>query len=446
MIVGLLAGGMIASGATTVGARPHKPPKVTLSARVAPAAVPVGEPATLAIRLRPGARGVRLVVQRRAGSRWVTLARPRTDADGNARIRIATTVVGPQRLRVLRTSVHRNRRAHSRPVTLTVSASAAACTPRPALVDPQAAPAARCLAARIDRWQAAGAMGVGQQLNVSNTAYLTPVTALAGRPVKVVGFDLKELGEGETYQFPDPPLPRLVALAQSGAVLSASWHPANPHTGGSYSDRGWHDLGALLDESTPEYAQFWADYAAALELLRRFQDAGVAVVFRPLHEANGNWFWWGHPDPATYRAVWALMQQRARTAGLHNVVWAYSFNAVTGDNTTDPVRLLPSKVDLAGLDSYDDEASYPRDELPVAGYDAVAARVHRTAITEAGPYNSSDGSWDPAVISRTARTLSTPPAWSMLWFDDGTGKKQLASLRRGPAWLASCRGGFCDVG
>ena len=247
-------------------------------------------------------------------------------------------------------------------------------------------------------------------------------------------------------EFPDPPLPRLVALAQSGAVLSASWHPANPHTGGSYSDRGWHDLGALLDESTPEYAQFWADYAAALELLRRFQDAGVAVVFRPLHEANGNWFWWGHPDPATYRAVWALMQQRARTAGLHNVVWAYSFNAVTGDNTTDPVRLLPSKVDLAGLDSYDDEASYPRDELPVAGYDAVAARVHRTAITEAGPYNSSDGSWDPAVISRTARTLSTPPAWSMLWFDDGTGKKQLASLRRGPAWLASCRGGFCDVG
>lgn len=449
MLVGLLAGGLIASGATTVGARPHKPhkpPKVTLTARVAPTAVPVGDPATLTIRLRPAARGVRLVVQRRAGSRWVTLARPRTDAQGTARLRLGTSAAGEQRLRVLRKSAQRSRRAVSRPVTLTVVASAPGCTPRAALVDPQAAAAARCLAARLDRWQAAGAMGVGQQLNVSNNAYLSPLAALGGRPVKVVGFDLKELGEGETYQFPDPPLERLVALAQAGAVLSASWHPANPHTGGYYGDRGWHDLGALLDESTPEYAQFWADYAGRLELLRRFQDAGVAVVFRPLHEANGDWFWWGHPDPATYRRVWALMQQKTWAAGVHNVLWAYSFNAVTGANTGDPVRLLPSKVDLAGLDSYDEEASNPGDQLSVGGYDAVAAKVKRMAITEAGPHNSYDGSWDPGVITRTARTLSTPPLWSMLWFDDGTGKKQIGSLQRGPAWLDSCRGGFCSLG
>jgi hypothetical protein len=446
LIVGLLTGGLIASGATAVGARPHKPPKVTLTARVSPGAVPVGEPATLTVRLRPAVRGARLVVQQRTGTRWKTLARPRTDPDGNARVRLKTTAVGTQRLRVLRNSAHRNRRAISRPVRLTVSAAAPGCTPRPALSDPQASPAARCLAARIDRWQAAGAMGVGQQLNVSNSGYLAPVTALGGRPVKVVGFDLQELGEGETYQFPDPPLGRLVALARAGAVLSASWHPVNPRTGGYYGDRSWHDLGALLDDSTPEYARFWADYAAKIELLRRLQDAGVAVVLRPLHEANGDWFWWGHPDPATYRKVWALLQQKTWAAGVHNVVWAYSFNAVTGDNTTDPVRLLPDKIDLAGLDAYDDESSNPRDQLPVRGYDAVAARVNRMAITEAGPHNSADGSWDPAVITRAARTLSTPPAWSLLWFDDGTGKKQISSLRRGPAWLASCRGGFCDVG
>jgi hypothetical protein len=442
----LLAGGLIASGATSV-ARPHKPPKATLTARVAPGTVPVGEPATLDVRLRPATRGVRLVVQRRAGDRWVTTARPRTDAEGTARLRLSTAVPGEQRFRVLRTSARRDRRATSPVVRLNVSASAPRCTPRPALVDPQAGPAARCLAARLDRWRAAGAMGVGQQLNVSTSTYADPLTVLGARRVRVVGFDLEELAASRGYGFPVAPVDALIAQARAGAVLSMSWHPANPGTGGAYDDRGWHDLGALVDHpESAAYQSFWAAYAERLSLLQQLDAAGVAVVFRPLHEANGDWFWWGHPDPALYRKLWSLLQQRAWAAGVHNVLWAYSFNAVTGDHIGDPVRLLPAKVDLAGMDSYDDESSAPADELPVGGYDAVAAKVKRMAITETGPHDSPDGAWDPAVISRTARTLATPPLWSMLWFDDGGGKKQIGSLKRGRTWLDSCRNGFCSVG
>ena len=451
MLTGLLAGGLIASGVTSVGARPHKPPKVppkvTLTARVAPGTVSVGEPATLTIRLRPAARGVRLVVQRRAGSRWVTTARPRTDADGTARIRLSTRVAGEQRFRVLRRSAHRERRSTSPVARLTVSESTARCTPRPALVDPQAGPAARCLAARLDRWRAAGVMGVGQQLNVSTSAYADPLTVLGGRGVRVVGFDLEELYASQDYGFPVAPVDALIAQARAGAVLTMSWHPANPGTGGAYDDRGWHDLSALVEHpEAAAYQAFWAAYAERLALLQQLDAAGVAVVFRPFHEANGDWFWWGNPDPALYRQLWALLQQRTWAAGVHNVVWAYGFNAVTGDHIGDPVRLLPAGVDLAGMDSYDDESTTPADALPVGGYDAVAARVKRMAITEAGPYDSPDGAWDPAVISRTARTLATPPLWSMLWFDDAGGKKQLGSLQRGRAWLDSCRNGFCSVG
>jgi len=443
----LLAGGLIASGATTVGARPHPPPKAALTARISPGTVPLGEPATLTVRLRPAARAVRLVVQRRAGSRWVTTARPRTDADGTARLRLPTAVVGEQRFRVLSKGARPDLRASSRVVTLNVVDAVSRCRPRPALVDPRAGPAVRCLATRLDRWRGAGAMGVGQQLNVSTSAYAGPLTVLGSRPVRVVGFDLEELFASQDYGFPVAPVDALIAQARAGAVLSMSWHPANPGSGGAYDDRGWHDLGALVDHpESAAYQSFWAAYAERLTLLQQLDAAGVAVVFRPFHEANGDWFWWGHPDPATYRRLWSLLQQKTWASGVHNVLWAYSFNAVTGDHIGDPVKLLPATVDLAGLDSYDDESSTPADELPVGGYDAVAARVKRMAITEAGPYDSPDGAWDPAVISRTARMLTTPPLWSMLWFDDGGGKKQLGSLQRGRRWLDSCRDGFCSVG
>ncbi|WP_028644088.1 glycoside hydrolase family 26 protein [Nocardioides sp. URHA0020] len=446
VLSGLLTGGLIATGVTPVVAR-ARPPHVTLTARVGAGTVQVGDPATLTARLSPARRGVTLVVQRWVSGRWVTYSRPRTDAHGRAQVRLSSSTAGSQRFRVRRTSPVPARRATSSPVTLTVT-PAGRCAPRTPLVDTRATTAARCLAARLDRWQAARTMAAGQQLNVSNSAYAAPLTSLGSRAVPVVGFDLEELAQGQTYGFPVAPLDALVARAQAGAVLSASWHPPNPGTGGGYGDRSWSDLGSLLRPATPAAEAFWAGFEARMALLLQLQQAGVAVVFRPLHEANGSWFWWGHPAPSTYRSLWTAMQARAASLGVHNVLWAYSFNADTGSHITSPVTLLPAKVDLAGLDSYDPEvgAGSSADRLSTAGYAAVAAKVRRMTFTEVGPSDSPDGAWDPAVIAATARTLANPPLWAMLWFDDSTGRKQLASLTRGRTWLDGCRDGFCLVG
>ncbi|WP_246415931.1 glycosyl hydrolase [Nocardioides luti] len=334
-----------------------------------------------------------------------------------------------------------------------------ACSPVVAPVDPQATLETRCLAARLDGWRSTRRMGIGQQLNVSNAAYLDPLTRLAPDEVAVVGFDVGELADGETYAFTDPPLQRLLQLAEDGAVLTASWHGPNPHTAGSSFDRTWHDLGALLDPTTPEAQAFWADYDRMLGLLTRLQsgDGGLfppaAVVFRPLHEANGDWFWWGHPKPATYRAVWALMQQRAADAGVHNLLWSYAFAARAGSWIQHPGRLVPAHVDVAGIDTYDPERGTRNaaDRVDLTGWEDVASRVRRMAVTEVGPQGSADGTWRPARITRTVREARVRPLWSMLWFDDGTGadgisgRKQISSLRGGRAWLHGCPGGLCSI-
>jgi hypothetical protein len=446
LLAGLLTGGSIASGATPASARPAPVERsgTTLSVRLAPPVVTVGEPSALVALATPVRAGRAFTVQRLVGTAWSVVGTATGNARGRAVVPLDTSSAGPQVLRVVAQATSDLPRKISPQLTLKVS-TAASCTPRVALVDPDADVAARCLAASLDRWRAAGLMGVGQQLNVSNRDYLAPLTALAPRRVSVVGFDLEELAAGETYQFPDPPLATLVALAQQGALLSASWHTVNPHTERPAWDRSWTSLDALLRTTSPEGARFWADFDAKLALLERFQQAGVAVVLRPFHEANGGWFWWGKPDPATYRSLWRMMQRRAWDAGVHNIVWAYSFAAQTWSGVRAPDRLLPAKVDIAGVDSYDPEGSSadPRDRLDLTGYAAVAEKVARMALTEVGPERSATGTWNPAVVSRAARAVAPRPAWAMLWFDDSAGRKQISSLTGGLSWLDSCPNALC---
>ncbi|GEP39395.1 hypothetical protein NPS01_30580 [Nocardioides psychrotolerans] len=333
------------------------------------------------------------------------------------------------------------------------------CTPDVPLVDADATPEARCLAQALDGWQRDGLMGVGQQLNLSNEAYQAPLRQLGGRSVALVGFDLQELEEGEGFGFYEPPVQRLLQLAADGVVLTASWHTPNPDSGLDARDRRWTDLAALLQPETPQAVAFWADYDAKLELLGRLQsgDDGLlqpaAVLFRPLHEANGDWFWWGQPDPETYRALWAAMQERAADAGVHNIVWGWSANVASHDGITDPLTLVPDSVDLVGIDSYDPvgDGSGQADPLDLNGLADLAADHPRTAVTEVGPHGSTDGDWDPTVIARSALAVGVRPTYALLWFDDGdgadgyTGAKQISSLRGGRDWLDSCTDGLCPL-
>lgn len=448
LLAGLLTGGLIASGATPVFARPERGAATTVTARLAPPVVTLGEPAAVVAQVPAAQQGRPLTVEGYTGGTWAALDETTADAAGRAVVPVDTTVAGSQRLRVVAAAWNGRGAAFSTPVTLSVR-TASSCTPRTPLVDRQAGLAARCLAARLDRWRSAGLMGVGQQLNMSSQQYADPLTALGDRRVSVVGFDLWELGKTATYDFPffDEAFDGLVAQAQAGAVLTASWHAPNPHTGRAYGDRSWHDLGALLRD-TPEAATFWAQYDEQLGVLSALQDQGVAVVFRPFHEANGDWFWWGRPDAAVFKKVYAAMQQRAWTAGVHNVVWAYSFAAANRPGITAPEKLIPAQVDLAGIDTYYPSTGAHRTQAPsMAGYAAVAAsgRVPRMAFTEIGPSADTRKAWPASTITATARSQVRKPVWALLWVDDGAGYKQISSLDGGLRWLDSCPFGFCRL-
>ena len=174
------------------------------------------------------------------------------------------------------------------------------------------------------------------------------------------------------------------ALAEEGAVLSVSWHPDNPGTRrGRTTTAAGTTSSSLLDDHPGRARAFWADFDAGMRAPPAAPGRrGVAVVFRPFHEANGGWFWWGHPDPddvpqALGRRCSSAPPASASTTSSGPTASTPSPAATSATRSS----CSPAQVDLAGMDCY----SRPGEPLRTAGYAAVAAKVARMAITEAGP-------------------------------------------------------------
>jgi mannan endo-1,4-beta-mannosidase len=103
--------------------------------------------------------------------------------------------------------------------------------------------------------------------------------------------------------------------------------------------------GTSLNRNSEEVRLIRNDVDLIAAELLRLQDAGVAVIWRPLHEASGGWFWWGAPrndgvDPADAQiALWQYLYERlVEYHGVHNLLWTWNGQAASwypGDGYVD---------------------------------------------------------------------------------------------------------------
>lgn len=75
-----------------------------------------------------------------------------------------------------------------------------------------------------------------------------------------------------------------------------------------------------------EIRRRWRSYLDKVaEGLSELESTGVPVLFRPLHEMNGDAFWWSEQDPDAFQRVWREMfAYLTRIKGLKNLLWVYS--------------------------------------------------------------------------------------------------------------------------
>lgn len=170
---------------------------------------------------------------------------------------------------------------------------------------------------------------------------------------------------------------------RAGGLVSVSAHlynPANPN-GGGMRDQGV-DLDALLSPGTETNKRWLRELDQIAKGLGELQDAGVVVLWRPFHEMNGSWFWWGGKDPVSFARIWRHMfEYFTREKKLNNLLWVYSPNHGVNAQAYYPGDDL---VDITGLDAYTNRVN----PEGIQGYPEVAANKKPFGFTEFGPHGA----------------------------------------------------------
>jgi mannan endo-1,4-beta-mannosidase len=115
------------------------------------------------------------------------------------------------------------------------------------------------------------------------------------------------------------------------------------------------DVGRVVTPNTAENLAAMDDLRRTADYIQQLADAHVPILFRPLHEIDGGWFWWtDRQTPENTAALWRMIfDYLVNRRKLHNLIWVYS----AGDQK-DPAeyrrRFYPGAkyVDIAGVDVY----------------------------------------------------------------------------------------------
>lgn len=167
-------------------------------------------------------------------------------------------------------------------------------------------------------------------------------------------------------------------------IVSYQWHwhspsGGEPGTNTFYTTETSFDITKAVTPGTQEYQDIIRDIDDIAAELKRFQDEGIPVLWRPLHEAGGGWFWWGAKGPEPCLELYNILFNRLKNHHqLHNLIWVWS--------TPEP-EWFPGndKVDIIGHDSYPGSYNY---ESQQAAFDALYNLTNGEkliAMTENGP-------------------------------------------------------------
>lgn len=121
--------------------------------------------------------------------------------------------------------------------------------------------------------------------------------------------------------------------AQKKGLITFTWHWFSP-LGGSdkafYAEHTQFDGRRAAEEGTEEHKALIADMDYMAGLLRPFCDAHIPILWRPFHECDGNWFWWGRSGPEAVKKLYRIMYERfTYRYHLDNLIWV--FNALSAD-------------------------------------------------------------------------------------------------------------------
>ena len=186
------------------------------------------------------------------------------------------------------------------------------------------------------------------------------ITAKTGKTFAVLGLDMGNYSLGSKAHGAES---KTVEYAydwykNAGGIVQLCWHWTTPEDYAvNAGDQPWYssfykegsklDLDKIMNgEDDAAYQLLMDDIDNMANELARLRDAGVPVLWRPLHEASGGWFWWGNCEPESYKKLWNVMYDKMTNEhNLTNLIWVW--------NGQDPAWYPGDEtVDINGWDIY----------------------------------------------------------------------------------------------
>ena len=137
---------------------------------------------------------------------------------------------------------------------------------------------------------------------------------------------------------------------EKGGIVTICWHCGSDFAD-NYDDCKADDLDwdKALTPGTAEYEALSKAMDKGAKALTELKEAGVPVIWRPFHEFDGGWFWWGKGGPENFKKLWKMMYEKYTNEWeLDNLIWALGFTASV------PAEWYPGDeyVDMVGADTY----------------------------------------------------------------------------------------------
>lgn len=256
----------------------------------------------------------------------------------------------------------------------------------------------------------------GQHTKTKKQEELKYLKDVTGRQPALCGFELLSYSPNINYETCGEEclteieenkgtLERAWEWADKKGLITFTWHWFSPMYGRDksfYAANTEYNASKAIINQTPENRALLSDMDSMAYILKQFKARRIPILWRPFHEADGSWFWWGHYGSEVAKKLYHIMYERFTTYhDLDNLIWIWNssdMQGYVGDNYCDIISrdIYPQAhhhTDQA--DKYNELIKITQNKKPAA-------------IAETGPVPG---------IARLSET-KVPWVWFMTWCGD----------------------------
>ena len=265
------------------------------------------------------------------------------------------------------------------------------------------------------------------------------VKSVTGSHPAVIGIDLGHF-TGREKNLVEKEKKRVRKVVQEtykrGGVITISWHFNNPVSNDGFYWNEKKSANAVKDiipngEYHEHYKEILSEIGEWANSCVDENGVKIPMIFRPYHEFDGDWFWWGksHTKKEDFIALWRFTVEYLRDSlDVHNFIYAFSPDN-RFDNEEEFLDRYPGNewVDMVGTDNYGDlgRDGYKLD-LAINKLRIITKFAEQNnkiaAFTETGLESIPDTTWWTDVLLKILKDKDVKMSYVLVWRNDSRSK------------------------